>query len=653
MKVLPFIAILILFIHCGDDEPTAPSPDIFQLSALRIGTISIINTEVTDAPTDQPLICSFSTAIDRQTVEEALRIVDANGESVQFSITYFDEDQSLSLRPTEELSQNTLYTVTIENSLKAADGSVFPGITATFKTVQDPLTVVSSQIDGMETGNDRILNISLTPEILVTFSDPVTPEDLENEASIVKTGYKQTATVTREDPNTLRFSFAEPVEGYQKYRFRISSNVTVDDKPFDAYDFEFYTRLDSTLKFPEIPDEELLTKIQQQTFRYFYDFGHPNSGLARERNSSGNVVTTGGSGFGLMAIIVGIERGFISREEGVDRLQKIIDFLANDASRYHGAWSHWLDGNTGTTIPFSSTDNGADLVETAFLVQGMLTVRQYLSASDAREAAMITTINTLFDEVEWDWFKQDGDSWLTWHWSPDFGFDIDLPVRGWNESLMVYLLAAGSSTHTIDTDTYTAGWAKSGEIVNGNEYYGIRLPLGETRGGPLFFSHYSFIGLDPRNLQDTYANYWDQNVAHSKINQAYCVANPRGYVGYATYSWGLTASDNHEGYSAHSPTNDLGVITPTAAVSSLPYTPEESMAAIRHFYYILGDKLWGPYGFYDAFNVTEGWYADSYLAIDQGPIVCMIENHRSGLLWDLFMSAPEVQAGLDKLGFTY
>ena len=217
----------------------------------------------------------------------------------------------------------------------------------------------------------------------------------------------------------------------------------------------------------------------------------------------------------------------------------------------------------------------------------------------------------------------------------------------------MYVLAASSASHGISASVYHNGYARNGGIVNGKSFYGYTLPLGEDYGGPLFFTHYSFLGLDPGNLRDTYAGYWEQNVNHTRINRAYCLDNPKNYVGYGSGSWGLTASDNQKGYSAHSPTNDLGVITPSAAVSALPYTPEESMEAIRYFYYILGDKLWGEYGFYDAFNITEQWWADSYIAIDQGPIICMIENYRSGLLWDLFMSCPEVQSGLDKLGFTY
>ena len=354
-----------------------------------------------------------------------------------------------------------------------------------------------------------------------------------------------------------------------------------------------------------------------------------------------------------MALIVGIERGFITRSEGITRLEKIIDFLGNKAGRFHGAWSHWLDGTTGEVIPFSADDDGGDLVETAFMAQGLITIRQYLDSNDAVELSLIDKINHLWEAIEWDWYTQDGQKVLYWHWSPNFGWQKNHKISGYNEALIVYVLAAGSPTFSIKADVYHEGWARDGAIVNGKDYLGINLPLGVDFGGPLFFTHYSFLGLDPRKLSDQYANYWDQNVNHSLINREWCISNPNYYIGYSAECWGLTASDNHQGYSAHSPDNDLGVITPTAAISSLPYTPEYSIDAIEHFYYLLGDRLWGDYGFYDAFNFTRNWVADSYLAIDQGPIIIMIENHRTGLLWELFMSAPEVQSGLTKLGFNF
>jgi hypothetical protein len=333
----------------------------------------------------------------------------------------------------------------------------------------------------------------------------------------------------------------------------------------------------------------------------------------------------------------------------------MVNFLKNSAVLFHGVWPHWLSGSSGSVIPFSSDDDGGDLVETAFMIQALFTLRQYLDTRVPEESSLIETINTLIDEVEWSWYTQGGQNVLYWHWSPNFGWEKNLAIRGWNEALIIYVLAASSQTYPINREVYERGWARNGNIKNqsGNRYYGYQLPLRTDMGGPLFFAHYSFLGLDPRNLEDQYANYWNQNVTHTKINRAYCIHNPMRYPGYGQSSWGLTASDGNTGYSAHSPNNDRGVITPTAAISSIPYTPEYSMEAIRFFYYILGDKIWGEYGFYDAFNISADWYARSYIAIDQGPIICMIENHRSNLLWNLFMSAPEIQDGLTQLGFTF
>ena len=214
-------------------------------------------------------------------------------------------------------------------------------------------------------------------------------------------------------------------------------------------------------------------------------------------------------------------------------------------------------------------------------------------------------------------------------------------------------MAASSTTYGIEPIVYQTGWAGTSYFVNGKTFYGIKLPLGFDYGGPLFFAHYSFLGLDPRKLTDSRANYWEQNRNHTLINREYCIQNPKKFVAYSQDCWGLTASDDNTGYGVHEPTRDIGVISPTAALSSFPYTPDESLKVIKYLYYVLGDRAWGEYGFYDAFNVTEAWWGKSYLAIDLGPIIVMIENQRTGLLWDLFMSAPEVQSGLTKLGFSY
>lgn len=402
-----------------------------------------------------------------------------------------------------------------------------------------------------------------------------------------------------------------------------------------------------------LSDTALLELVQKQTFRYFWEFGHPISGMARERSNRSfdygdEVVTTGGTGFGVMAMIVAAERKWQPRDSVAARLLKMVKFLAK-ADHYHGVFAHWLDGATGKTIPFSRKDDGADLVESSFLFQGLLCARQYFNGDSETERQLRNRINGLWNDVEWDWHTRDGQNVLYWHWSPNNGWSMDFELRGYNEALITYVLAASSPRYSISPEPYHKGWAMSNFFKNGKEFYGLKLPLGFDYGGPLFFTHYSFVGLNPKGLQDRYADYWEQNVNHTLINYRYCVDNPKKFKGYGENSWGLTASDTYNGYNAHSPTNDFGTITPTAALSSFPYTPEQSMKALRHFYEDLGDKIWSEYGFVDAFNESQNWYAQSHLAIDQGPIIVMIENHRTGLLWNLFMSVPEVQAGLKKL----
>src|SRR5690606_8580265 len=413
-----------------------------------------------------------------------------------------------------------------------------------------------------------------------------------------------------------------------------------------------------------LSDDSLLTRVQYETFQYFWDNAEPTSGLAPERTHMDNiypqndkhVVTTGGSGFGLMAILVGIERGFITRQQGFERFNHIVHYL-DTAERFHGAWPHWLDGQTGKTKPFSPKDDGGDLVETAFLVQGLLTVREYFKDGSEEEKALAAKIDKLWREVEWSWY-QNGKDVLYWHWSPKHNWEMNFPVGGYNECLIMYVLAAASPTYPISPDAYHKGWARNGEIKTNRKFYDLETVLdhyehSDDAIGPLFWAHYSYLGLDPRNLKDQYGDYWLLNKNHALIHYRYCVDNPKGYEGYGENCWGLTSSYSMKGYAGHQPDGDLGVISPTAALSSFPYTPEESMKFLKFMYAPERDSLIGAYGPYDAFSFSSNWYLPRYLAIDQGPIPVMIENHRTGLLWKLFMGAPEVQEGLKKLGFTY
>ncbi|MFD1161161.1 glucoamylase family protein [Hwangdonia seohaensis] len=411
-------------------------------------------------------------------------------------------------------------------------------------------------------------------------------------------------------------------------------------------------------------DDALLDSIQKQTFNYFWEGAEPTSGLARERlhmddiypTSPKHTVTTGGSGFGLMAILVGVKRGFITKEEALLRFEKIVDFL-DKADRFHGAWSHWLDGQTGKAMAFSKKDNGGDLVETAFLVQGLLTVAEYFKDGSEREQTLVAKIDKLWREVEWDWYTKNGEDVLYWHWSPEFGWDMNFPVGGYNECLIMYVLAASSPTHPIKPSVYHKGWARHGDIVSNEKFYGEDLVLDyyehdKSPVGPMFWAHYSYVGLNPKGLSDKYADYWKLVQNQAKIHYKYAIDNPNNYKGYGDSLWGLTSSYSVKGYKGHRPDKDFGVIAPTAALSSFPYTPKESMQMLKKMYKD-HDSLIGKYGPYDAFSLEHNWYLPRYLAIDQGPIPVMIENHRSGMLWDLFMKNPDVQSGLDKLGFKY
>lgn len=520
-----------------------------------------------------------------------------------------------------------------------------------------PISLVSAKLDATTAQLSGNQNIKSTVVVRLSFSNAVDRSTVtaisvnENGAGAigVSMGYEN-------HDSTVVVTPVAPLKFLTRYLITVNANLKSVKQGALAADVSipFSTQMDSTDKFPQISDNALLDLVQQQTFKYFWDFGHPISGLARERNNGNNeTVTSGGSGFGIMAIPVGVSRNFITRAQGLARMQTIVSFLKNTAQKFHGAFPHWLNGTTGVVIPFSTKDNGADLVETSYLLAGLLTARQYFNGADAAETQLRTDINTIWDGVEWSWFRQGGQNALYWHWSPNYNWDMNFKIQGWNECLITYIMAASSNTFAIPQIVYKEGWARNGGMVTNGNYYGLPLPLGPSNGGPLFWAHYSFMGINPTGLTDQYANYQTQTTNHAKINYEYCKANPRNYYGYSNLCWGLTASDIPGGYSASEPNNDLGVIAPTAALASFPYTPTESMNALKFFYYKLGDKIFKEYGFVDAFSLKDIWFANSALAIDQGPIIVMIENYRTQLVWNLLTSCPEVKNGLKNvLGFT-
>ncbi len=506
--------------------------------------------------------------------------------------------------------------------------------------------------------NGLLYQVNFTPSIKITFTAPVKTASVSTSITL-RNGTSNVAvnTLFENGNKDIIIQPLAPLSALTKYTLTVNNNLVsaLNTVLGAGTTLNFITTIDSTDKFPIITDNALLDKVQQQTFKYFWDFGHPVSGMARERNTSDEIVTTGGTGFGVMAIVTATSRGFITRADAATRVLKISNFLLNNCTRYHGAFAHWINGATGVTIPFSVNDNGGDLVETSLLLQGLITARQYFSSADATETDLRNKINIIYNGVEWNWYRQNNQNVLYWHWSLDKGWLINQQISGWNEALIVYTLAASapSAANRIPPIVYTNGWARNGAMVNNNTYFGFQLPLGPALGGPLFLSQCSFLGINPNGLNDAYADYKKQVTNHTKINYEYCRANPKGWNGYSNLCWGLTASDVPNGYNANEPgNNDIGVISPTAAISSMPFTPTESINALKFFYYKLGDKVWGQYGFYDAFKLSDPWFASSNLAIDQGPIIIMIENYRTGLLWNLFTSAPEVKAGMLSLGFS-
>ena len=421
----------------------------------------------------------------------------------------------------------------------------------------------------------------------------------------------------------------------------------------------------------ELSDDELLTMMQQACFHYYWEGADPYSGMTRENiPGDARIVATGASGMGIMSLVVGVDRKFITRAQGIERLTRIVNFLEH-AQRYHGVWSHYMNGNTGQTMPvFGMYDNGGDLVETSFLIQGLLAARQYFHGSDPAEQSLYRRITVLWETVEWNWYRQNPTSdYLYWHWSPQWAFQIHHNLIGFNEVMITYLLSIASPTHGVPASMYYSGWSSQSENAqhyregwggtkdgnlysNGHTYYGIKLDVGVGPGGPLFFTHYSFMGMDPHSFHDRFtASYFENNRNIARINRAYAIANPKHYAGYGPDAWGLTASDGPHGYAAQAPdeADDIGNITPTGALASFPYTPDASMAALKHYYRDYGDTMWGVYGLRDAINPSANWISPIYMGLNQAPIVVMIENYRTGLVWKNFMANPEIATMLKNL----
>ena len=396
-------------------------------------------------------------------------------------------------------------------------------------------------------------------------------------------------------------------------------------------------------------ESDLVEEIQRASFRYFRDYRHPVSGLPREGIGgwNRNMCSVAATGMMFFNIAVGIENEWITRGEGLAQLHQSLQFLTEKAERFHGVFPHWLHGATGETIPFSDKDDGADLVETSFLIAGALFVREYLSEDPSDVAAEIRAMaQQLWEDVEWSWFvkdRSDGRRPLLWHWSPKHGFGLDLEVVGFNECQITYLLALASPTFPIQPISYFHGWIHPG-YGHARDALGIPLELGRERyGPPAFFMHYSYLGIPPSVFHYGTKNYFEhfEDFCRVQVLWAEQQVPERGVL------WGASASMNPAGYGVQEPGKDHGTITPTAYLASWPYAPDAARACLEQMYRDHARSFWGPFGFRDAMSPARNWYSQHYIAINVGPIAPMIENYKTGLGWNTLMRAPEIQRAIE------
>ena len=454
--------------------------------------------------------------------------------------------------------------------------------------------------------------------------------------------------------STLLIKPGSDLSYLSKYNFGLSKGLKSISgiNLFTSFTLNVITGIDPSLKFPKISDEALLDSVQKASFNYYLEHASTTSGLLGDVSSEAPDARTtfGGTGFALMTFPGAVNRGFITRSQALFKVQQMVSFVNSKVSVYKGVFPAWVNGITGKSQYWNGLD-GWDVPNTAFFIMGMLTVRQYFDGTSAEETKLREDITSLYNKIEWPWYHN-SQNFIYWSYNPTAGWI--LPVRGWVETLVMYVLAAGSPTHPIDKSVYEIGWTRNGNFVNGKQFYGYTLPLGQDYGGQAYLNQFSFLGINPNGLTDQYADYGIQAKNASLIGYEYCKAQHTEYPFYCDSVWGITAGASANGYIQESPSNDQGYIYPSASLASFPYSPVESMKAMKYFYYKLGNLIWTKYGFTDSFSfsVEPYWVSNEVFSYDQMNTIVGIENYRSGLPWKLFTSCPEVQTGLKQLGFT-
>jgi hypothetical protein len=386
-------------------------------------------------------------------------------------------------------------------------------------------------------------------------------------------------------------------------------------------------------------DDQFLQEIEQANFLFFSEQADPQSGLVRDRfnvrNSTGApVASIAATGFGLTALCIGDKRGFMPPGEAEERVLTALRFLWRNVPVHRGFYYHFADINTGERV----WDSEVSSVDTAMLLCGVLTCRQYLRNPEIRDLA-----HRIFNHVDWTWLSEDT-SLLPHGWTPEVGF---LPYRWdyYSELMMMYLLGLGSYSHPLRADTWHA-WKRTTFEYDGLRYIGAFAPL--------FVHQYSQAWFDFRNQRDEYADYFQNSMIATDAHRLFCIALGKQFPDYSDNLWGITASDSEKGYVVWGGPPAIGpidgTVVPSAAGGSLPFLTQPTMKVLRTIRDSYGDA-WSRYGFVDAFNPLKKWYDTDVVGIDTGITMIMAENARTGFVWETFMKNPEARRGMQRAGF--
>ncbi len=387
-------------------------------------------------------------------------------------------------------------------------------------------------------------------------------------------------------------------------------------------------------------DDQFLEDLEKANFQFFWDQADPATGLVKDRanvrsEDKGTVASIAATGFGLTAVCIGQQRGYVSMADARERVRVTLDWLFNKMPNQRGFFYHWANIKTGERI----WDSEVSSIDTALLLCGILTCRQHFRSSEITSLA-----NKIFDRVEWTWLSEDTNL-LPHGWSPEGGF---LPYRWdyYSELMMMYLLGLGSTPHPLRASTWNA-WKRLTFEFDGMRYVGSYAPL--------FVHQYSAAWFDFRGKRDRYVDYFKNSITATEVHRRFCLELHKQFPDYSDDLWGITASDSVNGYvvwGGPPKTGPIdGTVVPSATGGSLPFLPQPTLRVLKHMKERYGTQAWSRYGFVNAFNPLTNWFDTDVIAIDTGITMLMAENLRTGFVWNTFMKNPEARRGMERAGF--